>query len=105
MAMITQDELETLIKFNADLHIVDVRKKPAVEKDPAMIQGAVWQDFQDVPAWADSVSTGAAVICYCVHGHAVSQSAAAKLHVHGITAHYLQGGFDAWQARSGPLSL
>jgi len=105
MHMISQEELETLIKFSAPLHIVDVRKKPAVEKDPAMIREAIWQDFQAVPSWSAKVNTGAPVVCYCVHGHAVSQSATAALREAGVTAYYLQGGFEAWQARSGPLAL
>lgn len=105
MSKITQDELETLIKFKAPLHIIDVRKKPAVEKEPAMIQGAQWQDFQDVRAWVGALADGRPVVCYCVHGHEVSQSAVAKLREAGIDAYYLQGGLEAWQARSGPLNL
>jgi len=105
MYMIEQSELETLIKFNANITVVDVRKKPAVEKEPAMIQGATWQDFQDVPAWADSVKSGNVVIVYCVHGHEVSQSAAAGLRQAGIDAFYLRGGMHVWQERSGPLTL
>ena len=69
MNSIEQSELETLFKFGANVTIVDVRKKPALEKKPAMIQGAVWQDFQNVPAWADSVKSSTTVVCYCVHGH------------------------------------
>jgi rhodanese-related sulfurtransferase len=105
MRMITQNELETLIRFNAPVHIIDVRKKPAVEKNPSKITGAVWQDFQDVASWADSVSDGRTIICYCVHGHEVSQSATAQLCAKNMNAYYLQGGFEAWQERSGPLSL
>lgn len=105
MHSITQQELETLINFDAPVHVIDVRKKPAIEKDPAMIRGARWQDFQDVGSWADTVSDGKPVVCYCVHGHEVSQSAVAKLRERGVRAYYLREGFEAWQARSGPLSL
>lgn len=105
MHSITQDQLETLIIFGAPIHVIDVRKKPAVEKEPAKVKGATWRDFQDVETWASTVSDGRPVICYCVHGHEVSQTAAAKLRARGIDAYYLRGGFEAWQARSGPLSL
>lgn len=105
MHSITQDQLETLITFNAPLHVIDVRKKPAIESDPAMVRGATWQDYQDVPAWAETVGDGLPVVCYCVHGHEVSQSAVAKLRERGIDAYYLRGGFTAWQARSGPLNF
>lgn len=37
MNSIEQSELETLFKFGANVTIVDVRKKPALEKEPAMI--------------------------------------------------------------------
>jgi len=105
MNSIEQSELETLFKFGANVTIVDVRKKPALEKEPAMIQGAVWQDFQNVPAWADSVKSSTTVVCYCVHGHEVSQSAVANLRKAGINAYYLRGGMQQWQTRSGPLTL
>ncbi|MBO6948587.1 MAG: hypothetical protein JJ855_11475 [Rhodospirillales bacterium] len=102
---ITQDQLETLIDFKSPIHIIDVRKKPAVEKEPAMIQGAVWQDFQDVSAWTSTVKDGRPVVCYCVHGHEVSQSAMKNLRERGVDAYYLRGGFESWQTRSGPLKL
>ena len=105
MNSIEQSELETLLKFNADVIIVDVRKKHAIEKEPAMIQGAVWQDYQDVPAWSNSLKPNIVVVCYCVHGHAVSQSAMVNLRKAGIEAYYLRGGMLEWQARSGPLTL
>lgn len=105
MFSITQDQLETLIAFKSAIHVIDVRKKPAVEKQPAMIEGAVWQDFQDVPGWISSVDDGLPVVCYCVHGHEVSQRAAQMLRERGIDAYYLRGGFETWQARSGPLNL
>jgi len=105
MNMIEQSELETLIKFNANVTIIDVRKKPAVEKEPAMIQGATWQDYEDVSSWADSVKSSNVVVVYCVHGHEVSQSATAALRQMGAQAYYLRGGMHAWQERSGPLTL
>jgi len=105
MYSIEQSELETLFKFNANVTIIDVRKKPVIEKEPAMIQGAVWQDYEDVSSWSGSVYDDDIVVCYCVHGHEVSQSAAAALRKDGVKAYYLKGGMQAWQERSGPLKL
>lgn len=105
MHSITQDQLETLIQFNAPIRIIDARKKPAVEKDPAMVHDAEWQDYERVAEWADSLTGGQPVICYCVHGHEVSQSTVAALRARGIDAYYLRGGFHEWQARSGPLKI
>lgn len=105
MYSIEQEELETLFKFGANVTIIDVRKKPAVEKEPAMIQGAIWQDFEDVSSWSGSVYDDDIVVCYCVHGHEVSQSTVANLRKTQINAFYLRGGMQQWQTRSGPLKL
>lgn len=105
MHIIEQAELETLIRLNVPARIIDVRKKPAVEKEPSMIAGAAWQDFSDVAGWIDQVRSDDLVVCYCVHGHEVSQSAVAALRDQGVNAWYLRGGLEAWHHRSGPLNL
>jgi hypothetical protein len=38
---------------------------------------------------------------YCVHGHEVSQDAAASLNAAGFDARYLQGGIAGWRAHGG----
>tara|TARA_R110000787_G_scaffold285461_2_gene401114 strand:+ start:11598 stop:11921 length:324 start_codon:yes stop_codon:yes gene_type:complete len=103
--LIDVTELEALLKFNAPVTLVDVRKKPAVEAEPAMIRGAVWHAHDQVATWAKTLPGDAPVVCYCVHGHAVSQSAVATLRAEGHDAYYLRGGLEAWLHASGPLHL
>ena len=44
------------------------------------------------------------VICYCVHGHEVSQGASATLCDLGIDARYLEGGIAEWKAAGGDVT-
>ena len=61
--LINVAELETFFKFNAAITVVDVRKKPAVESEPAMIKGAVWHAHDAVDIWADDLPNGR---CRCL---------------------------------------
>ena len=103
MHIIELTELETLIRFNAPIAIFDVRKPKAREADPALIAGAVPRPYDDVPSWTAEV-TGKTVVCYCVHGHEVSQAAVMQLRRDGVDAYYLRGGLDGWKERSGALT-
>ncbi len=103
--IINVTELEALLKFNAAVTLVDVRKKPAVEAEPAMIRGAIWRVHDAVDTWADELPDDVPVVCYCVHGHAVSQNAVAALRANGHDAYYLRGGLEAWLHASGPLHV
>ncbi|MDD9876019.1 MAG: rhodanese-like domain-containing protein [Magnetovibrio sp.] len=100
---VTPDQLETLITFKADVQILDVRKKPAFEDDNVIAEGAEWRDPFALDAWAGDLDKAKPVICYCVHGHQVSQQTARALGELGFDAYYLRGGFDEWKLRSAPL--
>jgi Fe-Mn family superoxide dismutase len=70
------------------------------------LAGAEWRDPVQVEAWAAEVaqaSNGRPVIVYCVHGHEVSQTTAARLRAAGIDAHYLVGGIEGWRAEGRPV--
>lgn len=105
MHVIEQLELETLIKFGSEIILIDVRKKAAVDKEPARIAGAVWRDHEAAAVWAGEIPEGTVAVCYCVHGHEVSQRAMRTLRDAGRNAYYLRGGLESWLARSGPLAL
>jgi len=100
---VTIDELETLIRFRSDVQIIDVRKRPAYDDDSAVVAGAVWRDPFEVAAWAGGLDKSRPVICYCVHGHQVSQSAASQLAETGFDAYYMRGGMDAWKDAAAAL--
>jgi Fe-Mn family superoxide dismutase len=80
---------------------VDVRRRGAFEAAADMVPGAVWRDPERVDEWAGEFA-GSDVVVYCVHGHEVSQSTAARLREAGISARFLAGGIEAWKAAGRP---
>jgi rhodanese-related sulfurtransferase len=76
--------------------VLDVRKAAAYGAEDRMVPAALRPDT-DVVAYAQH-ATGRPVVAYCVHGHEVSQEAAAALARAGHDAAYLEGGLAAWIA-------
>ena len=91
---VSADDLNHLIGTDACPVIVDVRRRAAFDKADAMIATAIWRDHAAAADWADSLPDDASVVVYCVHGHAISQSAAATLRALGVDAYYLDGGIE-----------
>jgi len=84
--------------------VIDVRRQPAFSASREMLVGAVRRDPEQVQSWAATLPAAGSVIVYCVHGHEVSQSAAATLAKSGVDARYLEGGLEeGWKAAAGPL--
>lgn len=63
------EALMSLLKTPQPPVVVDVRKRPALEADPAMLPGAVWRDPHAVAQWATELPSACSVVVYCVHGH------------------------------------
>ena len=78
--------------------VIDVRKAERFREAPDLMRGALRRDPLRVAQWAQSLPPAASVVVYCVHGHEVSQAAAAAL-----GAKYLEGGIEAWRALGGDL--
>ncbi len=87
----------------SNVTILDVRKKPAYDEDTVVIAGAQWRDPAAVDDWGAAFAGGGPVVCYCVHGHEVSQGASAALRALGLDARYLEGGIDGWKAAGGAV--
>lgn len=85
--------------------LIDVRRSEAFQKSDRFIPAAQWRGHAAAQQWAGDLPPGASVVCYCVHGHAVSQAAVAHLRERGIAARALAGGFDGWVAAGGPTIL
>jgi rhodanese-related sulfurtransferase len=83
--------------------VIDVRKRPAFEADPAMLPGAVWRDPQSVARWATDLPPGRSVVAYCVHGHEVSLGVRDALRRRGVMAGIIEGGIEGWRAAGGPV--
>lgn len=83
--------------------ILDVRRRPAFEKSDSIIAGARWIEHLSVGNIADQLKPERLVVTYCVHGHQVSQSAAALLRSHNLNSVALEGGIDGWTDIDGPV--
>lgn len=81
---------------------IDVRRKGAFDAAPDMIEGAVWRDPERVDEWAGELA-GAEAVVYCVYGHEVGQSTAARLRDAGISARFLVGGIEDWKKAGKPV--
>ncbi len=84
-------------------HVIDVRRAAAFAEADDVIAGAVWRDHRQAAAWAADFSRDDDIVVYCVRGHQVSQSAAARLRHLGLPARVLRGGIEAYRAAAGPL--
>ncbi|MCA3260593.1 MAG: chromate resistance protein [Telmatospirillum sp.] len=82
--------------------LIDVRRQARFEADDALIAGAVRRDPEAISAWQHELPHGRPVVVYCVHGHEVSQNAAAALRAAGREAAYLEGGIAEWSEQGLP---
>ncbi|CAG1002127.1 Protein ChrB [Burkholderiales bacterium] len=83
--------------------VLDVRRAPAFERDPVVIPGSVRCAPQDVRALAATLEPWRPVVSVCVHGHEVSEEAAATLAAAGYDARALDGGIEQWRAEGGSV--
>lgn len=79
---------------------VDVRRAEAFRAASTRIPASVWCSHLDV---ADLTPKDRPIVVYCVHGHNVSEIAAARLAARGVDVAVLEGGIEAWTEAGGPL--
>lgn len=103
MDAISFSELRSALGEGKAPIVLDVRRLPAYREAADTISGALRRDPGAVASWAKTLPRGSSVVAYCVHGREVSQSVAKALDEHGIRAHYLEGGIEAWKAKEGAL--
>ena len=94
--MISPNQLKSLIGTPECPVIVDVRRKKAFETSELMIATAEWRQPEQAALWAADLPQDAPVVVYCVHGHEVSQGAAATLRSVGVDARFLEGGIEGF---------
>lgn len=100
---ITPAELMAALDGGAPPLLIDVRRAPAFRDAGDMAAGAVRREPAAVEDWAPRLPAGEIVV-YCVHGHEVSQGAAAALRARGLAARYLEGGLEeGWKGAGGAL--
>jgi rhodanese-related sulfurtransferase len=95
-------ELRRLLDRGAAV-FYDVRRRPRYEESGETIPGAPWRDPNEVEAWGGHLSRDRTVVVACVHGHEVSQGAAAALKARGLDARFLEGGVEGWRQAGLPL--
>ena len=100
---VSVDELNRLVGTGSPPTVIDVRKPAAFEADTTILPTARWRDPAEVDRWRAELEPAAPVVLYCVHGHEVSQVAAAALRRHGHDARVLDGGIEAWREAGAPL--
>jgi len=82
---------------------IDVRRKGAYESASDVIEGAEWRDPERVDEWAREYAQQEVVV-YCVYGHEVGQSTAARLRNAGVAARFLAGGIEDWKKAGRPIA-
>ncbi len=100
---LTPEDLLSVVGTPACPRIVDVRRLEAFGAAPDVLPGAVWRDHRDAASWGRAIADGDEIVVYCVHGHQVSQSAAALLRGQGVGARYLARGIEAYREAGGIL--
>lgn len=85
--------------------VLDVRQHAAFLSTPSTLPGALRRDPELIQTWASSLPASSAVVVYCVHGHDVSQSTVAALRQGGISAYFLEGGFELWRDQNLPMQV
>ena len=101
--IITPHQLRRRIGTPSCPPIFDVRREAAFAAAESAIPTAAWRDHRLAQDWAETLTSGSEAVVYCVHGHQVSQSAAALLRASGIRARYLDGGIEAYAEAGGSL--
>lgn len=81
--------------------VVDVRREQGYVALPRLLPGARRGSPEAIAQWAQTLPRERPVTVYCVHGHQVSQSAAAALAALGFNATYLDGGIEHWIEHGG----
>jgi rhodanese-related sulfurtransferase len=82
--------------------VIDVRRPPAFAEARTLIAFAFHRAPDEIECWCRELPAGRDVVTNCVHGHEVSQNAAAALRAAGLSARYLEGGIEAWEAAKLP---
>ena len=103
--VISADQLAARIGTPYAPQLFDVCRGEAFATSERVIAGARWRDHMQTDQWGKMLDPEAEVVVCCVHGHNVSQLAAARLRSQGVRARYLEGGTAGFLAAGGPSVL
>jgi rhodanese-related sulfurtransferase len=77
--------------------VLDVRRDADYEADREMIPGAIKRNPEQVEQWAQEIPKDKDVVVYCIRGGSVSNSVVDKLLAAGVSARYIEGGWEAYK--------
>lgn len=100
--LITSDELSRVIGTATAPIVFDVRRRAAYDQAERTLPTARWREHTTARVWGRDLTGGTPVVVACVHGHNVSQLAAAELRAMGHDARALEGGVEGWLASGLP---
>ena len=100
---VTATELSAALKGPYPPLVIDVRRTKAFVDAADMCAGALRRDPETASSWANALPATADIVLYCVHGHEVSQNAAASLRERGFNARYLEHGIEGWREAGGAV--
>lgn len=103
-ASITTAALRQAIVSDQPPLVIDVRREERFRDAADLVRGALRRDPLRVADWGRTLPAAAEIVVYCVHGHEVSQVAAAALQAAGLDARYLEGGIERWRAEGGAFA-
>jgi len=94
---ITPQALKKNMAEDRDVIVLDVRRNNDYEADKEMIPSAVRRNPEQVDQWVQEIPKDKNVVVYCIRGGSVSNSVVDKLLAAGVSARYIEGGWEAWK--------
>jgi rhodanese-related sulfurtransferase len=98
---ITPQALKERIDKEKNILVLDVRRDADYEADMEMIPGAVRHNPEQVDQWVQEIPKNKDVVVYCIRGGSVSNSVVDKLLAAGVSARYIEGGWEAYKKSYG----
>ncbi|MEM8877142.1 MAG: thiosulfate sulfurtransferase GlpE [Pseudomonadota bacterium] len=93
------DRLKRLQESGNLPQLIDVRRQHAYRASGMTVAGAIRAEPEKLLDEIGQIDRHRVVVAICVHGHEVSQGAAAALRQRGYDAYFLSGGFEALHQR------
>jgi len=94
---ITPQALKKNMAEDRDVIVLDVRRNNDYEADKEMIPSAVRRNPEQVDQWVQEIPKDKNVVVYCIRGGSVSNAVVDKLLAAGVSARYIEGGWEAWK--------
>jgi rhodanese-related sulfurtransferase len=94
---ITPQAFKEHVDKEKNILILDVRRDADYQADREMIPGAIKRNPEQVEQWAGEIPKDRDVVVYCIRGGSVSNSVVDKLLATGVSARYIEGGWEAYK--------